>query len=76
MPKRTHDEEKGKKVNIYEAIGVAYTILATSLFTVEVIYFCVRALGHLRRLIARGQAEESMDLERSDSLKKELLKVP
>lgn len=75
----TYPRERGKKeknVNIYEAIGVAYTILATAVFSVEVIYFCVRELGNLRRLIARGQAEESLDLERSESIKKKLAKVP
>ncbi|HYR90622.1 MAG TPA: hypothetical protein VE422_41545 [Terriglobia bacterium] len=63
-------------MNIYEAIGVAYTILATAIFTVEVAYFCVRELGNLRRLIARGYAEESQDQERSDINKRRLAKVP
>ena len=62
-------------MNIYEAIGVAYTILATALFSVEVIYFCVRELGNIRRLVTRGQAEESIDLERSSD-KKKLARVP
>jgi len=56
-------------VNIYEAIEVAYTILVTAVFAVEVIYFCVKKLGNIWPFIARGQAEESLDLERSESIK-------
>ena len=56
-------------MNIYEAIEVAYTILVTAVFAVEVIYFCVKKLGNIWPLIARGQAEESLDLERSESIK-------
>ena len=56
-------------MNIYEAIEVAYTILVTAVFVVEVIYFCVKKLGNIWPLIARGQAEESLDLKRSESIK-------
>jgi cytoskeletal protein CcmA (bactofilin family) len=48
-------------VNIYEAIGVGYTILATTLFTALLIYCCLKGLNRIWRLLARGQAEESLD---------------
>jgi hypothetical protein len=63
-------------VNIYEAIGVAYTILATTVFTLGVMYFLVKELGNIRRLIARGEVEEIFDLERPEKIKKKLAKIP
>ena len=59
-------------MNIFETIGVAYAILATTLFTVQLVYFCTRGVNTLQRLVARGQKEEILDLERSDSIRREL----
>ena len=63
-------------MNIFEAIGVCYTILATTIFTAQLIYCCMMGVNNLRRWITRGQAEESLDLERAASIKRELAKVP
>jgi hypothetical protein len=62
-------------VSIYEAIGIAYTILATALFSAQLVYVCVQGLNHVRRLIERGQAEETLRLRRADSIERELAKV-
>jgi hypothetical protein len=45
-------------VSIFETIGIVYTILATTLFTVELVYFSAKGLNNLRHLVARGQGEE------------------
>jgi hypothetical protein len=45
-------------LNIFETIGMAYTILATSIFTIEVIYCSVKGMNALRHLLARGQGGE------------------
>jgi hypothetical protein len=42
-------------LSIFETIGVAYVILATALFTVELIYCSVKGLNNLRHLLSRGQ---------------------
>jgi hypothetical protein len=42
-------------LNIFETIGLGYTILATSIFTIELVYCAVRGIGALRHLLARGQ---------------------
>ena len=43
--------------------------------TVELIYFSVQGLSYMHRLIRRGQAEENLDLQRSESIRRELSKV-
>ena len=45
-------------MNVFEAIGIAYTILATTLFTVELVYCGAKGLSNLRHLLARGQGGE------------------
>ena len=45
-------------MSIFETIGIAYTVLATTLFTVEVIYCSAKGLNNLRHLLARGQGGE------------------
>lgn len=45
-------------MSIFETIGVAYVILATALFTVELIYCSVKGLNNLRHLLSRGQNGE------------------
>lgn len=62
-------------MNIYEAIGILYPIIATTIFTAEVIYFGIKGLSYTHRLILRGQAEENSDLQRSESIKRELANV-
>ena len=43
-------------MSIFETIGIAYVILATTLFTVELIYCAAKGLNSLRHLLARGQS--------------------
>lgn len=62
-------------MSIYEAIGVGYTIVATTVFTAGLIYFGMKGLTQVQRLVDRGQSEESMDLQRSESIKRELARV-
>ncbi len=62
-------------MNIYEAIGILYPIIATTVFTAEVVYFSIKGLSYTHRLILRGQVEENSDLQRSESIKRELAKV-
>ena len=59
-------------MSIYEAIGIGYPLRATTRVTVEVMYFSVQGLGYMHRLIRRGQAEENLDLQRSESVRREL----
>ena len=42
-------------MTIFETIGIAYTILATTFFTIELIYCAVKGVSNLRHLLARGQ---------------------
>jgi hypothetical protein len=45
-------------LSIFETIGVAYVILATALFTVELIYCSVKGFSAMRHLLSRGQGGE------------------
>jgi hypothetical protein len=62
-------------MSIYEAIGIGYPLVATAIFTAQLIYFSIRGLAYTHRLIRRGQVEENLDLQRSDSIRRELAKV-
>lgn len=62
-------------MSIFETIGVAYTILATSLFTVELIYCSAKGLNNLRHLLARGQGGEERR-KSMDRNKNPLVKMP
>jgi hypothetical protein len=62
-------------MSIYEMIGIGYPIIATTIFTGELIYFSLQGLTYTHRLIRRGQAEENVDLQRSESIRRELAKV-
>ncbi len=62
-------------MGIIEAIGIGYPVVATTLFTGAMIYFSIKGLTYTHRLIRRGQAEESVDLQRSESIRHELAKV-
>ena len=42
-------------MNIFETMGLCYTILATTLFTIELICCSAKGLNTLRHLMARGQ---------------------
>ncbi len=42
-------------MNIFETMGLGYTILATTLFTIELICCSAKGLSALRHLLARGQ---------------------
>jgi hypothetical protein len=58
-------------LNIFESIGIAYTVLATTFFTVELAYCAVKGVKNLRHLLARGQGAP----ERRGGSEKKLLKI-
>jgi hypothetical protein len=58
-------------LSIFETIGIAYTVLATTFFTIELAYCAVKGVKNLRHLLARGQGAP----ERRGSEKKNLLKI-
>jgi uncharacterized membrane protein YbaN (DUF454 family) len=45
-------------LSIFETIGIVYTILATTLFTVQLVYCSAKGLNNLRHLLARGSGGE------------------
>jgi len=59
-------------MSFYEALGIAYVIGGTTVFTAEVIYCATKGLAFMQRLIQRAQTEETLDLQRSLSIKREL----
>jgi hypothetical protein len=62
-------------MSIYEALGIGYVLVATTIFTAEVIYFSLKGVSYLQRLVQRAQTEENLDLQRSLSIKRELANV-
>jgi hypothetical protein len=64
-----------RNMNINEAIGIGYPLIATTLFTAALVYFSIKGLTYTNRLIRRGRAEENVDLQRSESIRRELAKV-
>jgi hypothetical protein len=50
-------------------------VVSTAFFTAQVIYFGIKGLDYMHRLVERAQAEESLDLQRSLSIRRELAKV-
>jgi len=58
-------------MGIFETIGMAYTILATTVFTLEVIYCCAKGISTLRHHLARGQGAE----ERRKDAKRPMIKL-
>jgi hypothetical protein len=62
-------------VSIYEALGIGYVVLCTAIFSAEMIYFALKGLNYVHRLINRAQTEENIDLQRTLSIKQELAKV-
>ena len=63
-------------MNIYEVLGLAYVITATAAFSVQVVYFATKGLTYVQRLIQRAQTEETLDIQQSLSIKRELAKTP
>lgn len=62
-------------MSIFETIGIVYTILATTFFTVELVYCSAKGVANLRHLLARGQGgPERRSLASADS-KKGLVKI-
>ena len=59
-------------MSLYEALGIAYVIVGTVLFTSEVIYCATKGLAYMQRLIQRAKTEETLDLQRSLSINREL----
>jgi hypothetical protein len=60
-------------MSIYEALGIGYVIASTAAFTVQAVYFAAKGLACVQRLIQRAQTEETIDLQRSLSIKRELV---
>jgi hypothetical protein len=59
-------------MSIYESLGVGYVITGTIFFTVQVIYFGFKGLTYTQRLVQRAETEETLDLQRSLSIKRDL----
>ena len=59
-------------MSIYEALGIGYVIASTAFCTAQVIYFGAKGVSYMHRLVQRAQTEESIDLQRSLSIKREL----
>jgi hypothetical protein len=62
-------------LSIFETIGMAYTILATTLFTVELIYCSAKGLNNLRHLLARGAGGEERRKSAETKKTSPLLKI-
>jgi hypothetical protein len=62
-------------MSIYEVLGIGYVIAGTTFFTAQVIYFGVKGVSYVHRLVQRAQTEENLDLQRSLSIKRELAAV-
>jgi len=60
-------------LNIFETIGLAYVILATSIFTIELIYCAAKGLGALRHLLHRGQGGE--ERRKGELTKRQIIKL-
>ena len=73
-------------MNIFETMGLGYTILATTLFTIELICCSAKGLNALRHLLARGQgapekrgaapADTGRDNSSRDNSKGQIVKLP
>ena len=59
-------------MNIFEVLGIGYVIAGTAAFTIQVVYFAAKGLAYMQRLIQRAEAEETLDLRRSLSIKREM----
>ena len=62
-------------MEIYEALGIGYIVAGTAVFTVQVIYFAAKGVRYVHRLIQRAETEETLDLKRSLSIRRELAKA-
>jgi hypothetical protein len=60
-------------LNIFETIGLAYTILATSIFTIELIYCAAKGLNALRHLLHRGQGGD--EKRKGELTKRQIIKL-
>jgi hypothetical protein len=60
-------------LNIFETIGYTYTILATTFFTVELVYCTVKGVNNLRHLLYRGQG--APERRNSGENKKNIMKI-
>ena len=62
-------------MSIYEALGIGYVLICTTMFTAQLVYFGIKGVNYMHRLVQRAQAEETLDLQRTLSIKRELAKV-
>jgi hypothetical protein len=62
-------------LSIFETIGVGYVILATAVFTVELVYCSIKGVNNLRHLLDRGAGGEERR-KSADRNKAPLVKIP
>lgn len=62
-------------LNIFETIGIGYTILATTFFTIELAYCTVKGVNNLRHLLNRGQGAPERRGSPESSSKKNIMKL-
>ena len=68
-------------MSFFEAIGFGYTILATVVFTAEVIYCAAKGVGLLRHYMERGRggpekrASATMSAPASADAKRNVMKI-
>ena len=62
-------------MSIYEALGIGYVLVSTTVFTAQAAYFAIKGVNYMHRLVQRAQTEETLDLQRTLSIKRELAKV-
>jgi hypothetical protein len=62
-------------MEIYEALGIGYIVAGTAVFTVQVIYFAAKGVRYMHRLVQRAEIEETLDLKRSLSIRRELSNI-
>src|SRR5258708_1507358 len=62
-------------MSIYEVLGMGYVIASTTFFTAQVIYFVAKGVSYMHRLVQRAQKKETLDLQRSLSIKPEMAKL-
>ena len=62
-------------MDIYETLGIGYVIASTAVFTAQVIYFAAKGVRYMHRLVQRAEIEETLDIKRSLSIRRELAKI-
>jgi hypothetical protein len=63
------------ELSIFETIGLAYVILATAIFTIELIYCSVKGVSALHHLLTRGQGGPERRKSETDKDKKHFFRA-